>query len=507
MIKNVEINYPWFNLILTREFNPWLNIIEEENGYGKSTILNTIMSAYTFKFSWLKTLPEWTATINTDKDKFVLTKKNWIGTTHQDNDLYKYTMPWKFFDWLTTPMQRKIIVDLLWLDYNAFMKDLCDKAKEQFTYLDWSEDLDSNLKAKMKEFETNEVLILQDINRLKSELINFEEKSFDDVNLFNEQKEKVIQAIKEYNAWIIQRQTDYNKLINIISWINNRIENLSNQILSNTNNVLDLSKQLDNLRVEYSTTNDNATCDKCWSKIDWEQKQSVLDWLHKVANKIKDDININNEIIKWCKDAKDKLILELNEKNKLINSFDNSFIVMWYDNLISASKQFNVEFNPISELRLNEYESYKESLQQRLIVERELKFKEDKLKSIDTLKLQSNIDKLKEFKTMFTKKLEDETKNIWLDIQLFEVLKNGNIRETFTINYNWIDYYDLSTWNKTIVNIKLAKLFIDKLWLDFILIDEAANIGKANIWLIKELSQSYQVILARPTTWKASDFK
>ena len=505
MIKNIEINYPFLNL--TREFNPWLNIIEEENGYWKSTILNTIMSAYTFSYPWMRTLPEWIATIITDKDKFVLSKKNWIGTTHLNNDLYKYTMPWKFFEWLSTVQQRKIIVDLLWLDYNSFMKELCDKAKEQFIYLDWSEDLDSKLKAKMKEFESNEVLILQDINRLKSELINFEEKSFDDVQLFNEQKEKVIQAIKEYNAWIIQRQTNYNKLISEQSKINNQITNLSNDIQYKTNNVLDLNKQLDNLRLEYSNTNDNATCDKCWSKIDWEQKQSVLDWLHQVANKIKATIDLYNNSIKDSLDLKDKLILELNELNKQINSFNNNFVVMWYDDLISSSKQFKIEFNPISELRLNEYESYKESITQRSVVERELKFKEDSLKAIDTLKLQSSIDKLVEFKTMFTKKLEDETKNIWLDIQLFETLKNWNIRETFTINYNWVDYYNLSTWNKTIVNIKLAKLFIDKLWLDFILIDEASNIGKANIWLIKDLSKSYQVILARPTTWKASDFK
>ena len=149
MIKNIEINYPFLNL--TREFNPWLNIIEEENGYWKSTILNTIISSYTFSYPWMRTLPEWIATINTDKDKFVLSKKNWIGTTHLANDLYKYTMPWKFFEWLSTVQQRKIIVDLLWLDYNSFMKDLCDKAKEQFIYLDWSEDLDSKLKAKMKE--------------------------------------------------------------------------------------------------------------------------------------------------------------------------------------------------------------------------------------------------------------------------------------------------------------------------------------------------------------------
>ena len=108
---------------------------------------------------------------------------------------------------------------------------------------------------------------------------------------------------------------------------------------------------------------------------------------------------------------------------------------------------------------------------------------------------------------MFTKKLEEATAELPLDIQLFEVLKNGNIKETFTIKKDWIDYYDLSQGNKMIVNIMLAKLFIDKLWLDFILIDESNSISKSNIDYIKDLSKEYQVILAKATPWLSKDFK
>jgi hypothetical protein len=94
-----------------------------------------------------------------------------------------------------------------------------------------------------------------------------------------------------------------------------------------------------------------------------------------------------------------------------------------------------------------------------------------------------------------------------LDIELFETLKNWNVKETFTIKYQWQDYYDLSTWNKCIVNIMLSKLFIDKLWLDFILIDEWGLIGKSNIDYIKELSKDYQIIIAKATWWTSEDFK
>ena len=39
MIKSISINYPefWSGLKIDREFKPWINIIEEENGYWKTT--------------------------------------------------------------------------------------------------------------------------------------------------------------------------------------------------------------------------------------------------------------------------------------------------------------------------------------------------------------------------------------------------------------------------------------------------------------------------------------
>jgi hypothetical protein len=80
------------------------------------------------------------------------------------------------------------------------------------------------------------------------------------------------------------------------------------------------------------------------------------------------------------------------------------------------------------------------------------------------------------------------------------------MKETFTINYNGLDYSNQSNGNKSLINIMLAKLFIDKLWLDFMLIDEASNISKDNLWYIKELSNKYQIILAKATWWNSNDF-
>ena len=510
MIKQIEINYPEFGnwwLILNQDFNEWINIIEKNNWYWKTVILNTIMSVYTSKYPWLRTLPDWTATVVTDSEKYVLSKKCWLWNNREQNDLYNYCMPWKFFEWLTTPMQRKILVDLLWLDYNTFMKDLCDKAKEQFEYLQWQEDLEKTLKDKLKEFETNETIILQDITRLKSKLINCVEKDFSDVDKFHSDQKVIEDLVREYNKSIITRQTNYNSLVTKMNNSKYELTNIQNDIQRIISSNVSLENQLQILRLDYTKSDAEALCDKCWSKLDWDNKKNLLDSIVKLAANVKAQVDTNNNKIEDLKKKEKELTSSLKKTSNEVKDFDTNFEVLCYDDIIWNAKRFNIDFVWISEARLQEYDDYNTQLNQKAFIESELKIKEDKLKSIDTLKLQSNIDKLKEFKSMFTKKLELATKDIWLDIQLFEVLKNGNIKETFTINYNWIDYYNLSTWNKSIVNLKLAKLFIDKLWLDFILIDEASTIGKDNIWYIKELSKDYQVILARATWWKASDFK
>ena len=510
MIKQIEINYPWFWskwLELTKEFTEWINIIEENNWYWKTTILNTIMSVFTSKYPWLRTLPEWIATIITDSEKYVLSKKCWLWNTKESNDLYNYCMPWRFFEWLTTVQQRKVLVDLLWLDYDTFMKDLCEAAKPHFPYLDWSDSLESTLKAKMKEFETNETIILQDITRLKSQLINCVEKDFSDVAKFHSDQKIIEDLVKEYNKWILARQTNYNNSVRNKTNLQNEFTNFQNDIERIVTANINLENQLVTLRSDYTTANENASCDKCWSKLEWANKQILLDSIARNAATIKVQIENNQSKLKELDSSKKLTAMKLNTATAEVDAYDTNFEVLGYDDVIWNAKRFNIEFVWISEVRLQEYDDYNIQLNQKAFIEKELKVKEDNLKAIDTLKLQSNLDKLKEFKSMFTKKLELATKDIWLDIELFELQKNGNIKETFTINYNWVDYYNLSTWNKAIVNIKLAKLFVDKLWLHFILIDEASNIGKDNISLVKDLSKDYQIIAVKSTLWTAKDFK
>jgi hypothetical protein len=106
---------------------------------------------------------------------------------------------------------------------------------------------------------------------------------------------------------------------------------------------------------------------------------------------------------------------------------------------------------------------------------------------------------------MFTEKLLLATKSLPVQIVLFEKLKNWEEKETFSINYKWIDYFDLSHWNKMLVQLMMANIFVEHLWLDFILCDEWNSISKDNLEYIKELSKTKQVIIAKATGWNNKD--
>jgi len=509
MIKTIELNYPTFGkdgLKLKQEFNNWINILEENNGWGKSTILNTIISSYTLKFPWLRTLPEWSATIHTDNNKLILSKWNWIGLTHETNELYKYIVPWKFFDGLTTPQQRKILVDLLWLDYEEFIKTKCNELVDKYSYLEYREELEKYLNDKMKTFVSDEKVIIEDIQRLQVELRDFDVKTFEDIDRFNQDKQLVLDKIKEYNKWIIDRQTEYTKLKSEIDKTYLTISNRESNIKNKESNIILLEKQLEQLRSEYSTTNEKALCDKCGSELHWDNKDRVLEWLRTIANKLKNNINSEELAIEEFNkaNASDKTKLEYLEWD--LEKINPNFNVLSYDDYIEIAIKFDIDLIVPSQERLQEQIDYNNSVAAKARVEQELNFKKESLKKIDTLKLQESIDKLKEIKQEFTRKLEDEVKSLPLDIELFKLQKNGEMKETFTINYNGLDYSNQSNGNKNLINIMLAKLFIDKLWLDFMLIDEASNISKDNLWYIKELSNKYQIILAKATWWNSDDF-
>lgn len=508
MIKEITINYPDFWLELNQKFKSGINILEKENWYWKTSIINTIQSIYTGKFVWLRTLPKGHAEVITDNNKYILSKWNWLGVSHEANDLYNYIIPWAIWDRLdTSNKRRQVIVDLLWLDYNTFMKKECDKVKDKFPFLEWNENLESNLNKKLKEDTMKSEILSEDIMRYQAEVRDVPMEDFSDIDKFYKDKKLIEEKVREYNKWIIDRQTKYNTLLRERDNLNSSINNNRNEIERLTNANLELDKQLQWLRDTYTSSEKEATCSSCGSKLQWDNLKKLLDWIVQTANKCKEQKVSNENNIKELIKKKELTIQSLDKVNKQIDSFDINFTVLSYDNILDNAKKFWIDFKWISENRLQEVESYKEEIAKIERIKQELKRKEEEVKSINTITLSNNIDMLKDIKRMFTDKLQEATKDLPVDIELFKLQKNWEIKETFSVNFKWIEYSNLSTWNKSIVNIMLAILFIDKLWLDFILIDEASNISKNNIDYIKELSNKYQVILARATWWTMKDFK
>ncbi len=89
MIKSISLAYPtfWEWLDIKLDFKPWINLIEQNNWWWKTTVLNTIHSFFTGKFSGLTSLPDWNAILEfSNWDKWMLAKNKWIWAK-QSNEL------------------------------------------------------------------------------------------------------------------------------------------------------------------------------------------------------------------------------------------------------------------------------------------------------------------------------------------------------------------------------------------------------------------------------------
>lgn len=219
MITKIEISYPEFGLKLDREFTPGINLIEEANGYGKSTILNTILSLYSKKYPGLRTLPAGTAKITTPDKTYMLSKGVWVGLEEAPNDLVKYILPGEFFS-LSTPAQRSTLVKLLGIDYDAFMKDLIPE---------WHEDLASELKANLKSNEGKEEVILSDITRLKSIVVKFEKNPIVLRDTSADIEREYSLLLRKHNESRMAIQNENFQNVNTLNRLNTQIDGFKKQ--------------------------------------------------------------------------------------------------------------------------------------------------------------------------------------------------------------------------------------------------------------------------------------
>lgn len=457
MIKSIQVDYPDYNLKIEKKFKKWINIIEEENWYWKTVLAKTIISAYSKSFLWERTLPTWTAKITTDSWDMLMSKSMWVWSPEKD-DLYKYILPWEFMK-LSTPDQRKVIVWLLNIDRDAFIKEkfLLQLKARDIEPCEYSDKLKKQLTDEIKEAKWQEKLLLEDITRLQWQVNSFEEKTFDDIKAHQDYLNEIEAAWSVHNKTYQDNILAYNKTKNEKNNIRNNLINEWNQLQS----------QL------------SWTCSSCNQKIPMtdEKVKEINDKLE--ANKIQ-----GTQIAKELSELVDPQL-------PTFTSIDQKAIFLKIDLVPEPTPE-----------RLKEAEEYIDTFRNLEFNKTELERKKQQLRDVKELDKQSIIDSIDEAHRLFTEELSTKTDSLWLELDLFKTQVNWKVVETFKVSLDWTEYKQLSMWNKMILEVQIALMFIKELNLDFIIIDEGWILWQVSFDKIKELCSWLQVLIFRANYFK-----
>lgn len=468
MIKSVQINYPDFKLEVKEEFKKGVNVLEKDNWYWKSVILNTILSMYIAKYPGIgkKQYPNGTAQIiyteGGEDKQALLVKWNWIGAP-SINPLYRWIQVWEFFrSTKSTDEQRSLLIQLLWLDYEAYM---ASKIKDY--YPDMLKDKESELKAA----NANEKLILADITRLEVLCMPIEAKTFP--------------AIEAYRNTLSLIQDKKNAFNDTVFTINSERNRLNLELTNLKNRLANKQRDIELLRSDYESHNE-AKCKTCGQSI-WRD-EAKLKFIEQEWKLLKLDIEKLEADIAW-----------LEQKLTTVAQADP----IYETDPMKLAKQFNIELDIPPEEMFTLEKQYNNMLIEQWAHKKELELKKQQLKNLKHLELQDSIEELKEAKSDFLSLLETKVKDTGLNVELFKVSKEWNVSNTFKImNHEWVEYAELSTGNKLLLEVEVAMLFVKTLGLDLILIDEAAVIGKNILNDVLDKCAGVQIIMSKPTAWK-----
>jgi energy-coupling factor transporter ATP-binding protein EcfA2 len=462
MLSRIEIDYPDFGVKIERDFTPGINLIEEANGYGKSTILNTILSLYSKKYPGLRTLPSGLAKIHADDKVYMMSKGMWVGLDETPNPLIRFCLPGEFFSMWSTTEQRKAIIDLLQIDYPAFMKDAVPE---------WHEDVEKEIKDRMKSNEWREDIILKDITRLKSAVIAYEKNPI----VLEDNSQELLQ---EYNAWLAKQNTDRNAILNENNAIVRQKNELQAMINRDKQSIATHEESIQRLRDKRDAIK-KSECPTCKQKVPFDQ--SAIDDIVANASTLKAAIEKHNQSIASHQAELDSLETKP-VPNEVLYTTDP------YARAKILGKTLKVNTNEERDA-VSQYENNK----------RELSLKEEQLKKLGEINDKVLLSSIDSAKKLFTTNLQEQIKEFNLEIELFKELQNGKLTESFIISLNGKPYGELSNGNKLLLQIRMALAFIKKLGLDFILIDELGTMSQSNFDMVVAEVGNLQMIIARAT--------
>lgn len=462
MLSRIEIDYPDFGVKIERDFTPGINLIEEANGYGKSTILNTILSLYSKKYPGLRTLPSGLAKIHANDKVYMMSKGMWVGLDETPNPLIRFCLPGEFFNIGSTTEQRKAIIDLLNIDYPQFMKG---------TVPEWHEEIEKEIKDRMKQNEWREDIILKDITRLRSAVIAYEKNPI----VLEDNSQELLQ---EYNAWLAKQNAERTAIMadnNAIIRQKNELQNMINQ---DKRSISNYEETLQRLREKRDAIK-KSECPTCKQTVPFDQ--SAIDKIVEEAESIKAAIAKHNISI----------LSHQTELDTLDTSPVPNEVLYTSDPYVRAKiigKTLKVNTNEERDT-VSQYENNK----------RELELKETQLKKLGEINDKVLLSSIDSAKKLFTSNLQESIKEFNLEIELFKEQANGKLVESFIISLNGKPYSELSNGNKLLLQIRMALAFIKKLGLDFILIDELGTMSQNNFNMVVAEVWSLQMIIARAT--------
>lgn len=462
MLSRIEIDYPDFGVKIERDFTPGINLIEEKNGYWKSTILNTILSLYSKKYPGLRTLPAGIAKIYADDKVYMMSKGMWVGLDETPNPLIRFCLPGEFFNLGSTTEQRKAIIELLNIDYEKFMKD---KVPE------WTPDSEKEIKDRMKQNEGREDIIISDITRLTSAVIAYEKSPFDTTDNTEE-----INAL--YSKYYADQNMDRNDILNSNNQIVRQKNDLNNMINQSKRSIQDLESKIQSLREKRDSIKEGK-CSSCNQIVPVDQ--SSVDKIVQEAKTLKAEIAKHDQSILSHQTELDSLV------TKPVPAEALYLQDVWARAKVLKMKW--IQFTEEGRAIVSQYDNNK----------RELALKQKQLKELGELNDKVLLASIASAKNLFTTMLQDNIKEFNLEIELFKEQANGKLVESFIISLNGKPYGELSNGNKLLLQIRMALAFIKKLGLDFILIDELGTMSQDNFDMVCNEVWSLQMIIARAT--------
>ena len=464
MIKKVKLTFPEFNVDIEREFTPWVNLIEEWNWYGKTTIISTILSIFTKTFRWSRTMPDGTASVSMDDKEYLYSKKLWVGADIK-NPLAKYIVPGEFFK-MNTPDQRLALVDILGIDKAKFMVDCIPE---------WRPDLMKEYNDILKRNKWRKEVIIEDIKRHDKIIKEFEANPFS-------VDDNSADLWSRYRADLAVKNSAYNEAIEFNNSIQIKENNLKSDIAYNQAQLNNLTVKRDELRDRFSKTKTNWVCPVCSGPLN--------------KDKITDELNKLNAEGKSIKENIDKFSAKIDELNKALASLPKKkevpSKVAELNNVDAIAEYFGEKVKYPTPEQVELYKQY-------TAAQRELPHKKEELKKLWEISIEKDIEDISNAETKFTEYLQELIADTGLDISLFKTQANWEVVESFSIFLDGKPYSELSAGKRSILEVRVAKLFASKLGFDFILIDEAWTLSKDSYDMIVSELEWFQILLFRAT--------